>query len=208
MSTFDEVQKKSSRKPKQRRDRSARVNEAELSAPAYIQRKIPYYDFLSEDSLYKIEEHVEWLLQEVGVEFRDDEKALAIWREAGADVDGVRVRMPNGMARELCKTIPSEFTQYARNPKYNVVIGGNNTVYSPVHCPPFVRDLDGGRRYGSLEDLYNLIKIVYQIPWLHHSGGIIVEPCDIAVNKRHLDIVYGHMRLFRESFLRRYNLKR
>ncbi len=186
---------------KKNRKRRERTERSGIDAPAYIKRKIPYYEFLSEENLQRMEDHVDWLLQEVGVEFRDDPKALEIWKAAGADVKGVNVKLPNGMARELCKTIPAEFTQHARNPKYNVVIGGNNTVFSPVHCPPFVSDLDKGRRYGTLEDLYNLIKIVYQIPWFHHGGGIIVEPCDVAVNKRHLDIVYGHMKYSEKGFL-------
>ncbi|MEM7283622.1 MAG: trimethylamine methyltransferase family protein, partial [Pseudomonadota bacterium] len=153
------------------------------------------------EGLTRIEAHADWLLQEVGVEFRDDPRALEIWRSAGADVDGVRVRLPKGMARELCKTIPAQFTQHSRNPKRNIKIGGRNVVFAPAHCPPFVRDLDGGRRYGSLEDLTKLIKITYMTPWLHSSGGITCEPCDIPVNKRHLDIVYAHIRHSDKPFL-------
>lgn len=171
------------------------------NSPAFAKRKIPYYDFLSEEALVKIEDHADWLMQEVGIEFRDDPAAIKIWKEAGADVDGVRVRMPKGMARELCKTVPRSFIQHARNPRFNVEIGGDNAVFSPVHCAPFVSDIDNGRRYGNMEDLQNLIKITYQTPSLHHSGGILVEPCDVAVNKRHLDIVYSHIKYSEKAFL-------
>ena len=61
--------------------------------------------------------------------------------------------------------------------------------------------LEHGRRYGSLEDLQELIKITYSIPWLHHSGGIIAEPCDVPVNKRHLDIIYSHIRYSDKPYL-------
>ena len=172
-----------------------------LTGPTYAERKIPYYDFLDEEALVRIENHADWLLQEIGIEFRDDPTALEIWKQAGADVDGVRVRLPDGMARQLCATIPAQFTQHARNPAYNVVIGGTNAVFSPVHCAPFVSDLDQGRRYGSLEDLQNLIRITYSTPSLHHSGGILVEPCDVPVNKRHLDINYAHMRYSEKAYL-------
>ncbi|MEM8498885.1 MAG: trimethylamine methyltransferase family protein [Pseudomonadota bacterium] len=188
------------RKRSRARDRALAGNQATL-APPYVQRNIPYFNFLSEEALLRIEQQADWLLQEVGVEFRDDPVALDIWREAGADVDGVRVRLPAGMARTLCKTIPAEFTQHARNPARNVVIGGDNTVFAPSYGSPFVRDLDKGRRYGSLEDFNNLVKLTYASPWLHHSGGIPVEPCDIPVNKRHLDIEYGHIKYSDKPYL-------
>ncbi len=181
--------------------RTGRANRAQVKAPAYITRTIPYFEFGREEELERIERHVDWLLEEVGVEFRDDPKALEIWKEAGADIDGCRVRMPNGMARELCKTIPSEFTQHARNPERSVKIGGAHSVFAPAYGSPFIRDLDKGRRYGTLEDFNNLVKIVKDIPYLHHSGGVVVEPCDIPVNKRHLDMVYGHMRYSDKPFL-------
>lgn len=186
---------------RKRRTQERAAGNASQTAPAYIRRKIPYFDFLSEEALQAIEDHAEHLMQEVGVEFRDDPAALEIWREAGADVDGVRVRMPKGMARELCKTIPSEFTQHARNPMRSVVIGGNHSVFAPAYGSPFVRDLDNGRRYGSLDDFNNLVKLTYASPWLHHSGGIPVEPCDIPVNKRHLDIEYGHIKYSDKPYL-------
>ena len=55
-------------------------------------------------------------------------------------------------------------------------------------------DLYSGRRYATLEDFENVVKITYQLPHLHHSGGTVVEPVDIPVNKRHLDMVYSHLK--------------
>ena len=167
---------------------------AQVAAPAFIQRQIPFYEFLGEEGLVKLEDQADWIIQEIGLEFRDDPKALQIWKAAGADVRGTRVRLERGMARELCSSAPPEFTQYARNPAHNVRIGGSSQVFAPVYGPPFVRDLDGGRRYGTLDDFEKLVKIVSQLPSLHHSGLVIVEPCDLPVSKRHLDMVYAHMK--------------
>ena len=100
-----------------------------------MKRQIPFYEFLGEEGLVKLEDQADWLIQEVGLEFRDDAKALEIWKKAGADVKGTRVRLERGMARELCKTAPSEFTQVARNPARNVRIGGNSQVFAPVYGP-------------------------------------------------------------------------
>jgi trimethylamine--corrinoid protein Co-methyltransferase len=178
-----------------RRSSRGRSRERKITvAPAYVKRQIPFYEFLGEEGLVKLEDQADWLIQEVGLEFRDDPKALEIWKKAGADVKGTRVRLDRGMARELCKTAPPEFTQVARNPAKNVRIGGSSQVFAPVYGPPFVRDLEGGRRYGSYADFENLVKLVYQLPSLHHSGLVIVEPCDLPVSKRHLDMVYAHMK--------------
>ena len=69
--------------------------------------------------------------------------------------------MPKGLARELIKTAPSSFIQHARNPDRSVEIGGNTLVCAPVYGPPFVRDLDGGRRYATIEDFQNFVKLGY-----------------------------------------------
>ncbi|PWE28509.1 trimethylamine methyltransferase [Pararhodobacter marinus] len=179
---------------------------AERAAPSgprapFIVRGIPTYDILGEESLIRIEDAADRILAETGIEFRDDPEALDLWRRAGAEMDGVRVRFPRGMLREILKTAPSEFTQHARNPANNVQIGGRNVVFAPAYGSPFVMDLDRGRRFGTLEDFENFVKLAQSSPWLHHSGGTICEPTDIAVNKRHLDMVYAHIRYSDRAFL-------
>ncbi len=114
---------------------------------------------------------------------------------------GERVHFPRGLARKLCASAPSSFTQYARNPARSVEIGGNNTVFAPVYGPPFVRDLEGERRYAEMEDFRNFVRLVYMLPGLHHSGGTVCEPVDLPVTKRHLEMVYAHMRLSDKPFM-------
>ncbi len=160
----------------------------------FINRKIPVFEPLSEEGLAIVEQNAETVLEEIGIEFRDDPEALEIWKGAGADLDGERVRFPKGLCRELIKTAPASFVQHARNPERSVTIGGENTVFAPVYGPPFVRDLDQGRRYATIEDFRNFVKLAYMAPAVHHSGGTVCEPVDIPVNKRHLDMVYAHLR--------------
>jgi trimethylamine--corrinoid protein Co-methyltransferase len=160
----------------------------------YIERSIPPYEILSQEGLEIVENNAETVLEEIGIEFREDPEALELWKQAGADVKGERVRFPRGLCRELCKTIPASFTQHARNPERTVEIGGKTTVFAPVYGPPFVRDIEGGRRYATIEDFRNFVKLAYMSPALHHSGGTVCEPVDIPVNKRHLDMVYSHLR--------------
>ncbi|SNZ20389.1 trimethylamine methyltransferase family protein [Cohaesibacter gelatinilyticus] len=172
-----------------------------VAAPSYLKRQIPLVEYLTEEGLNKIEAQADRMLAEIGLEFREDPEVLEIWRTAGAEVEGERVRFPKGMLRELIKTAPSEFTQYARNRERSVQIGGNNTVFAPVYGPPFVIDLDKGRRYGTIEDFQNFVKLAYQSPHLHHSGGTVCEPVDIAVNKRHFDMVYAHLKYSDKPFM-------
>jgi len=179
----------------QRRTRRSRRNETArkiITAP-YIRRNIPFVDYLGEEALVKIEDQAEWLMQEIGLEFTDDPVALELWRNAGADVRETRVRLPRGMARKLMETCPEEFTQHARNPERSVKIGAGHQVFAPVYGPPFVMDIENGRRYGTLDDFRNLVKLTSALPALHHSGLVTCEPCDIPVNKRHLDMVATHM---------------
>lgn len=177
-----------------RRDR-AEMRTSARAAPAYVTRQIPFYEMLDEDALVRIEDQADWLIQEIGMEFRDDPRALQLWRDAGADVRETRVRLPRGMARDLLKTAPPEFTQHARNPARSVRIGGKSQVFAAVYGSPFVRDLEGGRRYGAMGDFERLLKIVQGLPSIHHNGFVICEPCDIPVSKRHLDMLYAHMTL-------------
>ncbi len=161
----------------------------------YINRNIPTYDILSEENLVKIEHAADRILAETGIEFRDDPAAIELWRKAGADVQGLLVKFPPGMLREVLKSAPATFSQHARNPTNSVQIGGKAVVMAPAYGSPFVMDLDNGRRFGTIEDFRNFIKLAQSSPNFHHSGGTICEPTDVAVNKRHLDMVHAHMTL-------------
>ena len=56
-----------------------------------------------------------------------------------------------------------------------------------------MRDAEGGRRYATMDDFTKFVKLGYMSKWLHHSGGTVCEPTDVAVNKRHLDMLLAHM---------------
>src|SRR5271154_4137059 len=106
----------------------------------YITRNIPYYEVLSAEGLELLEHNADTILQEIGIDFRDDPESLQIWQAAGADVQGERVRFPRGLCRSLVTaTAPREFIQYARNPARNVLIGGGNTVFAPAYGSPVIR---------------------------------------------------------------------
>src|ERR1700722_14049777 len=162
------------REPRRGREarRSARAQRSLASIP-YITRKIPLTELVSEEGLQTIERNAETLLEEVGVEFREFPPAIELFRGAGCDIKGERVRFPRGLARSLCATTPARYVQHARNPERNVTIGGDAMVFAPNYGSPFVHDLDKGRRYGTLEDFQNFVKLAYVSPYIHHSGGTV-----------------------------------
>ncbi|NSX55797.1 trimethylamine methyltransferase family protein [Parasulfitobacter algicola] len=181
--------------------RRAERTSVSFEVAKYIERNIPLTELLDEEALQIIEANAEIILEEIGVAFTDNPDALNVWKEAGADMSGERVRLPKGLARKLCETAPSQYKQHARNPDRGVVIGGKNLVTAPVYGPPFVRDVNGGRRYATMDDFRKFVKLGYMSKWLHHSGGTVCEPTDVAVNKRHLDMLFAHMTLSDKPFM-------
>ena len=138
----------------------------------------------------------------MGIDFQEHPSALQLLADAGAEVDGERVRFPRGMCRKIVsENAPSSYVQHARNPARNVRIGGDATVFAPNYGSPFAFDLDNGRRYANIEDFQNIVKLAYLADPIHHSGGTVCEPVDIPTNKRHLDMVYAHLRYSDKPFM-------
>ena len=181
--------------------RRAERTAVSVETAKYIERNIPNFEILNEEAIEIIETNAETVLADIGVNFVNNPAALERWREAGAEIDGERVRIPRGLARKLCRTAPKTFTQHARNPARSVEIGGRNLVLAPVYGPPFVHDAEGGRRYATMADFEKFVKLGYMSKWLHHSGGTVCEPTDVPVNKRHLDMLKAHMTLSDKPFM-------
>ncbi|MEM1274085.1 MAG: trimethylamine methyltransferase family protein [Pseudomonadota bacterium] len=181
--------------------RRAERTSIRIETARFIERNIPNLEILNDEAIELIEANAETVLEEIGVNFVDNPAALDRWREAGADVQGERVHLPKGLARSLVSSAPARFTQVARNPEKSVVIGGRNLVLAPVYGPPFVWDAVGGRRYATMADFETFVKLGYMSKWLHHSGGTLCEPTDVAVNKRHLDMLLAHMTLSDKPYM-------
>ncbi|NNE57956.1 MAG: trimethylamine methyltransferase family protein [Hellea sp.] len=191
-----------------RRARGGRAGRAAANAAAkaprdpFIVRKIPPYSVLGDTDLGILEYNADTILEEIGIDIQDDKETIDLFVAAGASADGERVRFPRGMLREIIQiSAPAQFTQYARNSANNIEIGGVNTVLVPAYGPPFVYSKEGGRRYATIEDFRNFVKLAYMSPHLHHSGGTVCEPVDLPVNKRHYDMVYSHIKYSDKPFM-------
>ena len=114
-----------------------------------------------------------------------------MWQAAGAKVDGYLVRIDRNHLKELISTAPESYTMVGRNPARSVTLGGRKQIFTPAYGAPNVLDLDGNRRSATLADFNEFAKLAHMSPAMHMSGGVLCEPMDIPVPKRHLHMVYG-----------------
>ncbi|HKJ40298.1 MAG TPA: trimethylamine methyltransferase family protein [Anaerolineales bacterium] len=180
-----------------RRDKQQAIKKIEVSQPTH---DIPIYELLSEEGTELIHQKSMEILAEVGIDFYLDE-ARDILKKNGVKMQGDTAYFEPGQVQEYVAKAPSQFTQLARNPENNVVIGGNNMVFAPVYGPPFVYDQKRGRRAATLEDFQNFVKLAYMSPYMHHSGGTIVEPSDEHEATRHLDMLFSHIKYSDKPFM-------
>lgn len=162
---------------------------------------LPLTEVLSEEGIDMIHQASMRLLRDNGMLLLDHPPALETLRKNGARVDGQMVRIDEDTLMNFVEQAPSTFTQLARNPANHVPIGGRNMIFAPVYGPAFSTDLDRGRRPSTLADFHDLAKLVYMIPELHHAGGVLVEPNDIPVDERHLDMIMAHINLSDRAFM-------
>ena len=151
---------------------------------------------VSQDELELIQDRSLQVLEDVGMEFLHDD-ALDILEKAGADVnrDTRHVRLDRGLVTEAVAKAPSGFTLHARNPERTITIGGNRVAFCPVASPPFVHDMDGGRREGNFKDYCNFLRLAQSLNALHFFGGYPVEPTDLPAATRHLDCLAAFVTL-------------
>jgi len=145
-------------------------------------------EVLSADQLEQIHQASMHILEEIGIDFLEDE-ALALWNEAGARVDHKEqhVWFDRGLVMDLVAKAPEEFTLHARNPAHSLQIGGNHINFATVGAAPYYADLKVGRRPGSLEDYCQMVKLAQICGPIHIVEGLLVEPQDIPVALRHLE---------------------
>ena len=158
-----------------------------------IRRQIPIMEVCNQEGVERIHEFAMRVAEEIGCEFQDGE-SLDYWRQTGAEIDGQRVKIGREELLELVAKIPSSFTHHARNPERSVKVGDGSAVVSPSYGAPFVRDMEGVRRYATLEDLNNLQKLNHMASTVHIAGGTIVEPVDIPVPYRHMHMAYSGLK--------------
>jgi trimethylamine---corrinoid protein Co-methyltransferase len=158
------------------------------------------FEYFTDHDVQNIHEATLRVLETVGVDF-GYEPAVAVFKKAGCKLDGQRVYLSPQMVMEQVAKAPSEYTLQARNPDKNVTIGGDNIAYIPCYGPPFVHDLDRGRRESTLEDYINFVKLSYASKSIDITGGMMAEPNDVPHARRNAEMMLASMRYSDKPFM-------
>lgn len=149
---------------------------------------------LSEEGVARIHDTAMRILEEIGIEFLNDE-ALALFREAGCTVEEGMVRMDRAWVMEMVGQAPSSFTITPRNPDRTLTIGENRLLFGNVSSPPNYWDLTRGKVPGTREQCRTLLKLTQYFNCIHFAGGYPVEPVDVHASVRHLDVLFDKLTL-------------
>ncbi|MFW5943525.1 MAG: trimethylamine methyltransferase family protein, partial [Chloroflexota bacterium] len=183
-----------SRRPRSRRKRQLSPL---LTRPFQqpFQRHAPF-ELLDEEQLERIHHASMHILENVGLDFLDDE-VLDIWERAGARVDRAAQHawLDRGLVMEAVAQAPAAFTWRARNPQHNVRIGGRALAFGPNGGMVYASSLDHGRRPGAMADLENFLKLSQMCNVLHFASWEQVAPQDIPASTRHLHRLLAGFRL-------------
>jgi len=146
-------------------------------------------EILSADHVEAVHRASLRILAEIGFEVLGD-RVLDAFAGAGATVDrsARTVRLDPAQTEALISTTPREFRLHARNPERDVIFGEGHLVFSAVGGPAFVTDLDRGRRPGNFADFVDYVRLIGALDVLHQEGGGPLEPTDLPVATRHLDM--------------------
>jgi len=95
-------------------------------------RRFKPLEILTEEQLEAIHRGILDVLQETGVRF-ESKRALKLFEKNGCqvDYDNMRVKFPPGLVEECLRKAPSSFRIKARDPKNDLIIGGNTVYFEP-----------------------------------------------------------------------------
>jgi trimethylamine--corrinoid protein Co-methyltransferase len=161
---------------------------------------IPKFDVLTKEEVEKIDAHIMQILEEVGVEFTYD-PAVKVFLDAGFKVEGNRVYFKRDDVEALVKKAPSSFQLHARDPQKTVTCNHTELTLTPSYGPPYIYDLKGNKRYSSMEDYDNIVKLTHVSQNINHTGGNVCEPVEVPEDIRHMKMLYSHIKYSDKAFM-------
>jgi trimethylamine--corrinoid protein Co-methyltransferase len=161
---------------------------------------IPKFDVLTTEEVNQIHEKTMQILEEVGVEFTYD-PAIAVFKEHGQRIEGHRVYFQRTFVEEMIRKAPTSFTLHARNPEKNVQCNHQDIIFTPSYGPPYIYEANGNRRYSTMNDYDNIVKLTGASTNIHATGGNVCEPTDVPDEIKHLKMLYSHIKNADKNFM-------
>ncbi len=155
------------------------------------------WTLISDDEVEAIHRASLAILRDTGVQFlsRKVRDFLDAQHGVTRDEETQVLRFDPELVESCLSTVASSFTLHARNPAHSVTLGEGQLAFTNVITPPYVSDLDGGKREGSQAEFEDLLRLCQGLNAVSFLYGYPVEPQDLPPETRHLDAIRSHIRL-------------
>ena len=125
------------------------------------------YKPLSQDEVERIHKTSLKVLEEVGVEI-NEERALRLFREHGAEVEGNVVRIPRDLVLERIAKAPSSVRLCGREEKFDLVLEDKKVHVGTGGTALYILDSETGEtRPSKLEDIKDVARLVDSLENIH-----------------------------------------
>ncbi|MFB3892111.1 MAG: trimethylamine methyltransferase family protein [Phycisphaerae bacterium] len=121
------------------------------------------------------------------------EKMLKLFAKAGAAVDGERVRIPDKLVTECVRAAGKSFTIYGRDRSITAPFGLGKRNYNSIAGEAHWLDMDGRRRFATLDDVVQAAMLGQMLPRLNIVGAMS-DPHEISVSHRVVEVVAAQLR--------------
>jgi trimethylamine--corrinoid protein Co-methyltransferase len=135
-----------------------------------------------QEKLDKIHEASMNILENTGIVILH-ENILNMIKKHGIKVSGKRAYFNENQIIDWIKKAPARFKIHARNPKYNMYIGGENTEFGPGYGAPKIINKNGKKRFAVMKDYIKFLKLFHQSELFNINGGILVQPSDLNASQ-------------------------
>ncbi len=123
-----------------------------------------FAELLTQEQVVRIHDAALEILEEVGLKVRY-EPARDMFAKHGCLVDGERVKFPREVVEKYRKMVPSSFTFYARDPKFDKTIPQDSPVIVTASSAPDIIDpVTGQERRATSDDIAQIAHLINELP--------------------------------------------
>ena len=130
------------------------------------------------DELRKIHKASVRILSEIGIRLHHPE-ILELLQTKGIRVEGKTAYFEDKQLKHWVNMAPGRFSLTARNPEYEMFIGGDKLEYAAGYGAACIVDAQGNRRSARIEDYLKFLQLVHQSRYFNLNGGLLVQPMDL-----------------------------